>query len=176
VIADNSEINFGDSLKILVDGVPPSSFQGCYFITRPYNNSGKKWLWELPSMIQVKHTKPWVNEEWTCTFTYAEPPFSDFSFNITGSVTGPDGEGKAGTDFVSRSGRVIIRGGDAEQGGDWHLNWSFQVLKTITKAGDEIKWKTYSICLDYYRPAINKDTAGENCAILFQGIPNSPHL
>jgi hypothetical protein len=176
VIADNSEINFGDSLKILVDGAPPSSFQGCYFITRPYNNSGKKWPWELPSMIQVKHTKPWVNEEWTCTFTYAEPPFSDFSFNITGSVTGPDGEGKAGTDFVSRSGRVIIRGGDAEQGGDWHLNRSFQVLKTITKPGDEIKWKTYSICLDYYRPAINKDTAGENCAILFQGIPNSPHL
>ena len=176
VIADNLEANFGDSLKVLVDGRPPSSFQGCYFITRPYNDSGKKWPWELPAMIHVNHTKPWVNEEWTCTYTNAEPPFFDFSFSIRGSVTGPDGEGKGGTDFISPSGRVIIKGGDAEQGGDWHLNRSFQVLKTITKPGDEVKWDTYSISMDYFKPVIRNDKSIENCITLFQGIPNSQHL
>ena len=176
VIADNSKTNSGDSLKVLVDGQPPSSFQGCYFISRPYNDSEKKWPWELPAMIHVNHTKPWINEEWTCTYTHAEPPFSDFSFNIKGSITGPDGEGKGVSDFCSPSGRVIIRRGDAEQGGDWHLNRSFQVLKTITKSGDEVKWKTYSCTMDYYKPVTAGDTTIENSTILFQGIPNSPHI
>jgi len=176
VITDNSETNSDDSLKVLVDGRLPSSFQGCYFISRPYNDSGKKWPWELPAMIHVDHTKPWVNEEWTCIYTNAEPPFSDFSFSIRGSATGPDGEGKGGTDFISPSGRVIIKGGDAEQGGDWHLNRSFQVLKTIVKPGAKVKWKTYSLSMDYFKPAINKDTSIENCVILFQGIPNSNHI
>jgi hypothetical protein len=175
VITSNSGTDSGDSLKVLVDGRPPSSYQGCYFISRPYNNEGKKWPWELPAMIHVNHTKPWVNEEWTCRFINAEPPFSDFSFSIRGSVTGSDGEGKGGTDFISPSGRVIIKGGDAEQGGDWHLNRSFQVLKTITKPGDEVKWKTYSCSVDYYKPLITRDTIIENISILFQGIPNSPH-
>jgi len=175
VITDKSGTYFTDSLKVLVDGQPPSSFQGCYFITRPYNNSGKKWPWELPAMIQVKHSKPWISEEWTCTFSNAEPPYSDFSFSINGSVTGPDGEGKAGTDFVSPSGRVIINHGDAEQGGDWHLNRSFQVLKTITKSGDEVKWKTYAISMDYYKPVKDMSIPDKNTTVLFQGIPNSAH-
>jgi hypothetical protein len=176
VIADSSVINSGDSLKVLVDGRPPSSFQGCYFITRPFNNAGKKWPWELPAMIHVSHSKFWINEEWTCTFTKAEPPFSDFSFRIRGSVTGPDGEGKGGTDFFSPSGRVTIKGGDAEQGGDWHLNRSFQVLKTIVNPGDIVKWETYSISMDYFKPVISNDKSIENCITLFQGIPNSQHL
>lgn len=176
VIAENSGTFSADSLQVLVDGKSPSSFQGCYFITRPYNSSGKKWPWELPAMIHVNHSKPWVNEEWTCKFTNAEPPFSDFSFSIRGSLTGPDGEGKGGTDFISPSGRVIIKGGDAEQGGDWHLNRSFQVLKTIIGPGDEVKWKTYTCSTDYYKGMLAKDTTIENTTILFQGIPNSPHI
>jgi hypothetical protein len=126
-------------------------------------------------MIQVKHSKLWISEEWTCTFSNAEPPYSDFSFTIKGSVTGPDGEGKAGMDFVSPSGRVIINGGDAEQGGDWHLNRSFQVLKTITKSGDEVKWKTYAISKDYYKPVKEMSIPDKNTTVLFQGIPNSAH-
>jgi hypothetical protein len=176
VIIDNNEPLSTDSLKVLVDGSPPSSFQGCYFISRPYNDSGKKWPWNLPGMIRIQHTKPWINEEWTCIFTSAEAPYSNFDFKIEGSVSGPDGEGKGASDFISPSGRVIIRGGDAEQGGDWHLNRSFQVLKIIVNPGDIVKWKTYSISMDYYKPVKGKDTNVESCSTLFQGIPNSHHL
>jgi hypothetical protein len=175
VIAANSGTYSADSLKVLVDGKPPSSFEGCWFMTRPYNNSGMKWPWELPAMIHVDHSKPWISEEWTCTFTHAEPPYSDFSFSIKGSVTGPDGKGTSGADFASPSGRVIIHAGDAEQGGDWHLNRSFQVLKTITRSGDEVKWKTYSISKDYYMTLKDISSSDKNTTILFQGIPNSKH-
>lgn len=175
VLADRSGTHFADSLQVLVDGQPPSSFQGCYYITRPYNNSGKKWPWELPAMIQVQHSKPWINEEWTCRFTGVELPYTDFSYTISGSVTGDDGKGTGASDFNSSSGRVIIRAGDAEQGGDWHLNRSLKVVKSVVKPGDEVKWKTYSIAMDYYKTGINDPATSEKKSILFQGIPNGAH-
>ena len=127
-------------------------------------------------MIHVNHTKPWINEEWTCTFTKAEPPFSDFSFCIKGSVTGPDGEGNAGKNFISQSGRVIINGGDAEQGGDWHLKRSYTVLKTIVNSGDSVKWKTYSISTNTIVPVVKTDSTIENNITLFQGVSNTSHI
>jgi hypothetical protein len=175
VITNKSGTLFTDSLKVLVDGTPPSSFNGCYYNTRPYTDTGKKWPWDLPAMIRIQHTKPWINEEWTCKYTGAEPPFTDFTFKISGSVTGEDGKGTGASDFISNSGRVIIRGGDAEQGGDWHLNRSFKVVKAAVKPGDEVKWKTYLIGLDYYKPGKENSFSDQDYYVLFQGIPNSPH-
>ena len=68
-------------------------------MTRPYNSEGKAWPWELPAMIRIDHTRPWVSEEWSCVFTEQKPPYNDFGFEITGSVTGNDGNGKAFAGF-----------------------------------------------------------------------------
>ena len=145
VVCDNSPSESGDSAIVLLDGSAPSSFQGTYYISRPYSDNGKKWPWDLPAMIRVQHTQPWVSEEWLCIFTEAVPPYNDFRFKISGSVTGEDGSGSGSDDFISRSGRVIIDKGDAENGGDWHLNRSYRVLKTTVSRGDSVKWKTYTI-------------------------------
>lgn len=176
LIYENNKVTEGDSMKIFLDGRSPSSFQGCYFITRPYNSKGDIWPWKLPGMIRIQHTAPWIDEEWTCVFTYAEPPYTDFGFRITGSVTGMDGSGSSEHDFISRSGRVIIEKGDAENGGDWNLNRSYNVLKTIVKTGDTLKWKTYSIGADIIKPSPDKDRAGESRVIIFQGVPNTGHV
>jgi len=69
----------------------------------------------VAAMIRIQHTTPWIEEDWTCTFSEAEPPYDDFRFSIAGSATGKDGEGTAATDFVSPSGRIIIRGEDANR-------------------------------------------------------------
>jgi hypothetical protein len=166
----------GSLATISVDGKKPSSFQGTYFMTRPYSDDKKGWPWTLPAMITVKHEAPWVEEEWTCTFTEASPPFEDFSFVVSGSKTGQDGVGKGSEDFVSRSRRVIIKKGDAGAGGDWHLARSYQVLKTVVKPGDSVKWKTYSISRDLYIPERNRNNSTENSTTLFQGIPNKNHV
>jgi hypothetical protein len=126
-------------------------------------------------MIRIEHQAPWITEEWTCTFKEISLPFNDFSFEISGSITGKDGVGRASQDFVSRSKRVIIKKGDADSGGDWHLNRSYKVLKTVVKAGDMVKWKTYSISRDSYMPKRNPDKSAENVITLFQGIPNKAH-
>lgn len=166
----------GDSFRIFLDGMAPSSFQGTYYITRPYNSKGKAWPWELPAMIRIGHTKPWVAEEWSCVFTNAEPPYNDFGFEITGSVTGNDGTGRASEDFTSGSERVIIKKGDAENGGDWHLNRSYRVLKTIVNSGDSVKWKTYSISTDVLSRSSTTKLAQVKSVILFQGVDNCGHI
>jgi hypothetical protein len=165
----------GDSMRIMLDCKPPSSFQGCYYITRPYNNNGKTWPWDLPAMICINHTAPWLAEEWTCTYTRAKPPYLDVRFTISGSETGKDGKGRTDRDFTSRSGRVIIGKGDAESGGDWHLNRSYRVLKTEIKSRDSFKWKTYSISTDVFVPDSDNGNGGERSSVLFQGVPNSEH-
>jgi hypothetical protein len=127
-------------------------------------------------MIRVGHETPWIEEEWTCKFTEATAPYEDFSFEISGSVTGKDGSGKGSVDFISPSKRMIISNGDAEKGGDWHLNRSYKVMKTTVNAGDEINWKTYSISTDTLNFAKYSNLKGEKSATLFQGIPNTNHL
>lgn len=175
VIAADS-FSKGSSAKVLIDGKRPSSFQGTYFMTRPYRDNKNGWPWTLPAMIRIEHEAPWIEEEWTCTFKDVSPPFNDFTFEISGSKTGKDSAGRATQDFVSKSKRVIIKKGDAEAGGDWHLNRSYQVLKTIVKPGEIVKWKTYSISTDLYTPERNEDNSNENITTLVQGIPNKNHV
>lgn len=170
----NNQSGPKDTFRVLLDDRPPSAFRGTYFMSRPFGRSGKEWPWELPGMIQIRHTQPWLREDWTCTFTQAEPPYTDFTFSVAGSVTGEDGQGHASENFISPSGRVIIRAGDAGEGGDWHLNRSYQILKTQVKNGERIYWKTYSISLDSIPPHDDRD--GILNYILFQGVPNSHHV
>ncbi len=162
--------------RILLDGRNPSAFPGTYYMTRPFNSSGKTWPWDLPAMIRVDHSSDWITEEWNCVFTEASPPYKDFRFTVSGSVTGRDGEGAASQDFISKSGRVIIRKGDAESGGDWHLDRSYRVLKTIVNSGDTVKWKTYSISMDEFTKSDCSDLLGMCSMILFQGVPNEGHI
>ncbi|MGE5393906.1 MAG: SGNH/GDSL hydrolase family protein [Candidatus Saccharibacteria bacterium] len=156
--------------QVLVDNQRPSAFQGTWYMGRPYGKGDKSWPWSLPAMIHVGHQKPWIAEEWTLQYTQATAPYDDFSFEISGSVTGPDGSGKASEDFVSLSKRVIIHKGDADDGGDWHLSRSYKVLKTTVQEGDQVKWKTYSASVDTL-----VKTSDNKPLILFQGVPNTRH-
>jgi hypothetical protein len=174
LVAEGSVSN-AKPAKVLVDNKKPSLFQGTYFITRPYSDKSSGWPWSLPGMISVAHEAPWQKEEWTCRFTETTPPYTDFSFEISGSKTGKDGSGTSGQDFISNSTRVIIKKGDADKGGDWHLNRSYQVVKSIVNKGDEIKWKTYSISTDVYFPKADPGSV-ENVTTLFQGIPVTQHV
>ncbi|NMC38078.1 MAG: hypothetical protein GYA41_07130 [Bacteroidales bacterium] len=165
-----------DSLEVLVDGLPPSSFPGIYFMSRPANPDGRSWPWLLPAMVRIRHSVPWIREKWKCTFHDPEPPYNNFSFSITGSVTGDDGGGNSQEDFKSVSGRAIIKGGDLESGGDWHLNRSFKVLKTTVVDNDFVTWKTFYIGRDYVSTGLANDNNGESGQVLFQGIPNTDHV
>lgn len=175
IIFSENEGKNANSAVVLLDIHRPSEFQGTYFITRPFSDDNKYWPWSLPAMIRVGHQTPWIEEEWTCIFTEATAPYDDFSFEISGSVTGNDGSGRGSEDFVSLSKRVIINKGDAENDGDWHLNRSYKVVKTTVNKGDVVKWKTYSISTDTLDFAKYSNLKNEKIVTLFQGVPNSKH-
>ncbi len=138
--------------EVLPDGKRPYTFQGTFFMTRPYSGENKSWPWTLPAMIRVGHKTPWIAEDWTCKFTEATAPYEDFTFEISGSVTGKDGSGKGSEDFTSPSKRVII------------------------SKGDEVKWKTYSISTDTLDLALYSNSKDEKIVTLFQGVPNTKHV
>lgn len=175
LVIDNSKLKGSACAEILVDGIPPSKFQGTYFMSRPYNKTGKSWPWDLPGMIRIHNQSPWTNEEWTCKFYDVKEPYHEFSFEISGSKTGKDGKGSSKTDFISNSRKVMISKGDADEGGDWHLKISFQVNKKNVKSGDIIKWKTYTMSRDKFCCKKAEDISIENFITLFQGIPNATH-
>ena len=60
-------------------------------------------------------------------------------FSLTGSKTGPDGEGRSDGDFVSRSGLVTIASGD------WEVPYVAWVRREFEKGelrvGDEFRWR-----------------------------------
>jgi hypothetical protein len=171
-----SEPKGKSTFEVLLDGKRPSTFQGTFFMTRPYSDGNKSWPWTLPAMIRVGHETSWIEEKWTCKFTEATAPYEDFSYEISGSVTGKDGAGRGNEDFVSLSKRVIINKGDAENGGDWHLNRSYKVMNTTVKSGDEINFNTYSISTDTIDFEKYSNTKAEKVITLFQGIPNKNHV
>lgn len=176
LVYNTTKTDKAKAYRIVLDGKSPSAFAGTYYMTRPYNRKGESWPWVLPAMIRIDHTAPWTTEEWSCVYTDAAPPYTDFRFEISGSVTGPDGQGAGSQDFVSPSGRVIIKGGDSENGGDWHLERSYKVLKTMVNSGDTVKWKTYSVSADAFVASSENAYSGNRSLILFQGVPNGDHV
>ncbi len=169
VVLDSFQSGF---CRVLIDGLPPSAYSGTFYMSRPVDSTGRKWPWELPGMIRVRHAKPWLNEQWQCTFTRAEIPYDTFSFEIRGTLTGEEGSGTSVSRFESRSGRVIIEPGDAEEGGDWHLKRSYRITGARVNSGDRIRWRTYSISCDTL-PTLPAGKSGT--FTLFQGIPNTAH-
>jgi hypothetical protein len=176
VVYETQQIKKEVKASVLVDQQKPSDYQGTYFVTRPIDHNNKYWPWTMPAMIQITHQTPWIAEDWTCKFTEANAPYEDFSFEISGSRTGFDGSGTGNADFISNSKRIIIEKGDADQGGDWHLNRSFKVTKTEVKSGDEVSWKTYTISTDTLKLKKNNVPVAEEKITIFQGIPNKKHL
>jgi len=158
--------------RVFIDNLPPSAYPGIYYMSRPTDSTGRSWPWELPAMIRIRHSKPWLSEQWQCTFTKAEIPYDTFYFKISGSSTGEDGCGNSFENFHSPSGRVIIDKGDAEKGGDWHLNRSYRVTGARVNTHDQIWWRTYCIGNDTFKG--NQKNRIKRVT-LFQGIPNTEH-
>lgn len=65
-----------------------------------------------PALSQVNSAKPLLEESWTFTPFNVTGGGMRFAFRMTGSRTGPDGEGTNTVRFVSKSGRVVIEPGD----------------------------------------------------------------
>ena len=158
----------------LIDGKRPSQFPSAFVYTRPNNDTTKDWPWATGAAYRIQNNDP-VEEDWTLTCTAIDSTYNEakkvyelsfFEFVVEGSVTGFDGVGRMGEDFVSKSGRVII---DAN---DWWLKEPFLRAGLPKLPGYTITWKTV-----LQGGAADSFLIGEGSTsrTIAQGLPNGRH-
>ncbi|MBC8103906.1 MAG: SGNH/GDSL hydrolase family protein, partial [Cytophagales bacterium] len=149
-------------VQVLIDGRKPGDLEGAYRITRPTPNP-----WAGPfALVRVDHDAPLVAETWTLKVTSAAPDSSSWAYAVTGSITGPDGNGDSRTPFVSGSRRVKIAPDAFFRG----------FGKEVVPVGYEVKWQV----LPQFRNEITPletvpDPSRESAVTVAQGIPNGAH-
>ena len=144
--------------RILIDGQPPSANPKAYTITKP-STANEVW-WPAVYTVGIQ-TMPLL-EDWTLKFTEVSEDAKKFKYQVTGSKTGPDGEGSSEGKFISNSGRVVI---DPK---DFGIEWAQQVSKKPCPPGFEIKWSVVPMFQDIYNPKQDRPT-------VVQLIENGPH-
>jgi hypothetical protein len=143
----------GKAAGVTIDGKKPSEIPDCIGFTR---TSLSQSFWG-PALLRVSSAKPLVLEDWTVKVLEVDDKAERIRFSVSGSVTGPDGEGVSAERFESKSGRVIL------EPGDWWVKNVQAFTKKPVPPGFEIKWKAVLL----------GDPASGTVA---QGLPNGKHV
>jgi hypothetical protein len=151
---------------VLIDGEKPSSFTGCYFITRPTDNYAVDW----PAVNRIGWRTPPIIETWTLRVLETNANDSRVRFEVIGSKTGKDGTGVSTETFVSNSGRVVI------EPQDWAMQRASELRHIPTPAGFEVHWRVEGVFADSWREARSVDPSREYVTTLAQGLDNGPHV
>jgi hypothetical protein len=143
----------GKVAGVLVDGKKPSEIPDCVAFTR---TSLSQSFWG-PALLRVSSAKPRVLEDWTLKVLELDDKAERIRFSVSGSVTGPDGEGVSSERFESKSGRVVI------EPGDWWIKNVQQYTKKAIPPGFQVTWKA---------TLLGDAAAGT----VVQGLPNGKHV
>jgi len=158
----------GDLATLTVDGRAPAEIAGAFALTKP-SNAPHTWF---PAIKVIGHEAPLVAETWTATFLECSPDAKEFRYSVSGSVTGPDGEGNHKDTFVSNSKRVVIQGGDNWGRVPWSLTYSKKPMPETYK----VTWRVVPLFADAVQFAPVNNPASERSVTLVKGIPNASHI
>lgn len=150
----------GTTARVLIDGKAPSAFPDLYRITRPQPNP-----WSPLALVRVDHDKPLTEENWTLKITSVNADSSRWTYDVSGSVSGPDGSGASDAPFVSRSGRVGI---EPES--------FFRNPNAAVPNGYKIIWQVLPTFTDTLAPPKAQEVGREYATTVAQGLPNAKHI
>ncbi|MEY4485317.1 MAG: hypothetical protein RL693_2769 [Verrucomicrobiota bacterium] len=155
-------------LQVRIDGHKPSEIPELYGFTRALANPGGKW----PVIAPVKSERPLVLEDWTMEVKRDAANEKLFTFTLSGSKTGPDGEGRSDQRFVSKSGRIVI------EPDDWNVAYAMRLagIKTVPDTF-VVHWSVSPYFVDELLPekAGMPQSGVEQAVTLFQGLKNGKH-
>ncbi len=152
--------------RVLIDGAPPSANPALYAFTRASLAPGVWW----PAVIGVTSSAPLLVEDWTLRVFDASDDMKHFRFAVTGSKTGPDGEGTSEARFVSRSGRIVVEPSAWER-----LVFAREYSKQPVPPDFEIRWSVVPLFQDEYLAPEFVTTASETATTVAQGLSNGHH-
>jgi hypothetical protein len=153
-----------EPIEVIIDGRKPSEFPELYGFSRTTAYPGSKW----PCLLRVESEKPLQLEEWTATIKDATTDLKSFKFAVSGSKTGPDGEGSSERKFVSRSGRVMI------DPADWNFVYALKIFKKPLPENFKVQWKVIPHFMDSVEPE-SVDSRIEAVRTVALGLPNKRH-
>ncbi len=153
------------SARILIDGKPVAEHTALYGITRP-SAGPKTWF---PLVRRISHTSPLIPEDWTLTVTKVNSDSTVWYFNLKGSKTGFDGEGKSDESFASKSGRVVI------DQTDYMFTTIKKTFKIAAPVGFQSTWSVFPLFQNNYTALETPDKTKVYKAILVQGLSNGRH-
>jgi len=159
---------------VLIDGRKPSSFPEAYSLSRP---TPTPFGW-MPALLTVAHAQPLVVEDWTLSVVESTPDGKHLRYRVSGSVTGVDGQGNNGARFASKSGRVVIDGGDNWVIGGWldYIGKNKSYRKREMPAGCKVGWRVVPHFCDVLAFPQGRYDGTDNALTLIQGIANGPHV
>lgn len=146
-------------VRVSIDGGPPTAIKETWLVSRPSD----AFHCDVPGIFRVESRAPIVVEKWTLTLKDVQPSAKSFRFSVNGSVTGDDGEGESGRDFVSKSGRVAIPK-DA-----WYVHEAASIVKQTPPDGFQFQWEVTPLALDIVK-------AGSRHATIAIGLKPGPHV
>lgn len=154
--------------RIRIDGKSPAQFPELYAFTRALATPGSKW----PVIAPIHSNKLLQQEDWTMQVKTirGEGKKNTYTFEVTGSRTGPDGSGRSDTQFVSNSGRIVI---DPQS---WNVEYAL-ILPKIDPVPDTftVKWTVVPQFVERYAPPAVTDESVETAVTLFQGLGPGEH-
>jgi hypothetical protein len=149
-----------------IDGLEPSVIDGCWQTSRTTSLDNVP---DWPAIRQVTVSAGFHEAQtWTATVTHFNADQSEFEFTIVGSRTGPDGQGRANSDFTSLSGLVRIAAAD------WMIPSGFALTQRRLPEGFKVSWSRDFICRDLAAVPLEEGNF-EVRHILATGLPNRPH-
>ena len=160
----------GRTAAVTIDGRKPSEFAELHGFTRAVTKPEGKWPVKWPVIAPISSEKPLLIEDWTLDAHQDAASEKLFTFTLTGSKTGPDGEGRSDAKFVSKSGRVVI----APE--DWNVSYAMS-LAGIKPVPEQfaVKWKVEPRFVDEFTLPGAKDAKTETTVTLAEGLPNTKH-
>ena len=160
----------GRTAAVTIDGRKPSEFAELNGFTRAVTKPEGKWPVKWPVIAPIGSEKLLLLEEWTLEARKDVVNEKLFTFTVTGSKTGPDGEGRSDAKFVSKSGRVVI----APE--DWNVSYAMS-LAGIKPVPEQfaVKWKVEPRSVDEFALSGGKAAATEPVITLASGLPNTRH-
>lgn len=155
---------------VRIDGRKPSEWPELYGFTQALTKPEGKWPVKWPVIAPITSEKPLLVEDWTLDARRDATNEKLFTFTLTGSKTGPDGEGRSDVKFVSKSGRVVI----APE--DWNVSYAM-TLAGIKPVLEQFaaKWKVEPHFVDELTLPEAKDAKTETTVRLASGLPNTKH-
>lgn len=151
---------------VRIDGNKPSAFPELYVPTRAEMANPRG---TVPPLLRVQAGKSPVVETWTLKLTVGGADRKQFTFSVSGSVTGEDGEGEVGKRFVSKSGRVVI------EADDWNVEFALSRSRNPDAAAVEVRWNVVPLFADEFVVPGRKNPFGDTVVTVAQGLPNGRH-